>query len=163
MKRLSDVCNSSEEKPTGNSAEGSSPHRKGNQLGWTGNTFQSEQGAGSSLELGKDLLSTPVIQEPSHWPFRGSPFYPSRAAFLNRGAPVLRLVPKRTLCATCLQHSIPRKATDGSKRKKIRLAKLTSFHFLQRNIRPQNCQPSAGPKALTNRPRTGSENKHSPD
>lgn len=48
--------------------------------------------------------------------------------------------------------NISRKRTDSSRRKKTRsLARFTSFHFLQRNIRPQNSQPSTGSKASTHR------------
>lgn len=63
-----------------------------------------------------------------------------------------------SVAGATLRHSIPRKTADGSRRKKTRrLAKFTSFHFLQRNIRPQNCQPSVGSQAPSNRPRISNE------
>lgn len=48
---------------------------------------------------------------------------------------------------------------EKKKKKKTRkLAGVCILPFLQRTIRPQNFQPSAGPKAPANRARTGSEN-----
>ena len=84
-----------------------------------------------------------------------------RCLIEQREAPVLILVPRRSICASYLMTQFTQKSNQRfqeEKKKTRKLAKFASFHFLQRTISPQNCQPSAGPKAPDNRARTGSEN-----